>query len=118
MGPATTAFRELRMSRGSLLARNIDREQLRGLVNEAVQTGGGSFTPPREVQGRLDVLSAARSAIAPGTGDLTLAMLSPRGQNLLGMIGLLTVFTFDSALTIMVGSSVGSACQVLPADAQ
>lgn len=88
LGPATTAFRELRMSRGSLLARNIEREQLRGLVAEAVQTSRESFTPPREVQERLSVLSAARATIVPGTGDLTLAMLSPRGQNLLGMIGL------------------------------
>ena len=31
--------------------------------------------------------------IAPGTGDLSLAMLSPRGQNLLGMLGL---FSLDS----------------------
>lgn len=88
LGPATTAFRELRMSRGSLLARNIERDQLRGLVAEAVQTSRESFTPPHEVQERLSVLSAARATIAPGTGDLTLAMLSPRGQNLLGMIGL------------------------------
>lgn len=88
LGPATTAFRELRMSRGSLLARTLDRQHLRGLVTEAVQTSRESFTPPGEVQSRLDLLSSARSALVPGAGDLTLAMLSPRGQNLLGMIGL------------------------------
>lgn len=88
MGSAGTAYRELRMSRGSLLSRNIGAEQLRGLITEAVQATREQFTPSKEVEGRVGELSAALRAIAPGTGDLDLAMLSPRGQNLLGMIGL------------------------------
>lgn len=87
---ATTAYRELRMSRGSLLSRNVEQEQLRNLVTEAVQTSRDNFTPPAEVEARLRELSQALAGIAPGTGDLTLAMLSPRGQNLLGMIALFT----------------------------
>ena len=88
MGPATIAFRELRMSRGSLLERNVDREQLRGLITEAMQTTRRGFKPPEDVRKRLEALSESRAVIAPGTGDLSLAMLSPRGQNLLGMLGL------------------------------
>jgi putative ATP-dependent endonuclease of the OLD family len=88
MGPATVAFRELRMSRGSLLERNVDRDQLRGLITEAMQTSRSAFRPPEDVSERLAHLSQARSQIVPGTGDLRLAMLSPRGQNLLGMLGL------------------------------
>lgn len=88
MGPATVAFRELRMSRGSLLERNVDREQLRGLITEAMQATRDGFQPPEDVEKRLQALSKAREAIAPGTGALNLAMLSPRGQNLLGMLGL------------------------------
>jgi putative ATP-dependent endonuclease of OLD family len=88
IGPATVAFRELRMSRGSLLERNVDREQLRGLITEAMQASRSGFDPPEDVKNRLQALSNSRSEIAPGTGDLRLAMLSPRGQNLLGMLGL------------------------------
>jgi putative ATP-dependent endonuclease of OLD family len=88
MGPATVAFRELRMSRGSLLERNVDRDQLRGLITEAMQTSRSSFEPPEDVRKRLEDLSVSRSQIVPGTGDLRLAMLSPQGQNLLGMLGL------------------------------
>ena len=88
MGPATVAFRELRMSRGSLLERNVDREQLRGLITEAMQASRDGFRSPEDVEKRLQALSVRRSAIAPGTGDLSLAMLTPRGQNLLGMLGL------------------------------
>jgi putative ATP-dependent endonuclease of OLD family len=98
IGPATTAFRELRMSRGSLLERNVDREQLRGLITEAMQTSRSAFEPPDDVKKRLGVLSDSRSEIAPGTGNLTLAMLSPRGQNLLGMLGLFSQGT-DATLT-------------------
>jgi putative ATP-dependent endonuclease of OLD family len=88
MGAATTAFRELRMSRGSLLARNIERAHLRGLVTEAVQASRDSFSAPEDVRKRLVELSKALASIAPGLGDLALAILSPRGQNLMGMIGL------------------------------
>jgi putative ATP-dependent endonuclease of OLD family len=88
MGPATAAFRELRMSRGSLLERNVDRDQLRGLITEAMQASREGFQPPEDVRARMQTLSEAREMIAPGTGDLSLAMLSPRGQNLLGMLGL------------------------------
>lgn len=88
MGSASTAYRELRMSRGSLLSRNIQPEQLRSLVTEAVQATRDQFEPSKEVESRLHELTATLDGIAPGTGDLELAMLSPRGQNLLGMIGL------------------------------
>lgn len=88
IGSAGTAYRELRMSRGSLLSRNIQPEQLRGLVTEAVQATRDQFDPSEEVKARVAELSGALKAIAPGTGDLDLAMLSPPGQNLLGMIGL------------------------------
>lgn len=99
MGPATVAFRELRMSRGSLLERNVDREQLRGLITEAMQTSRDGFQAPEDVRKRLQALSKARAAIAPGTGDLSLGMLSPRGQNLLGMLGLFSA-TGDVAVPL------------------
>lgn len=88
MGSAATAYRELRMSRGSLLSRNVDHEQLRNLVTQTVQATRDSFAPSEAVGNRLAELTEALHEIAPGTGDLSLAMLSPRGQNLLGMIGL------------------------------
>lgn len=88
MGSAGTAYRELRMSRGSLLSRNVDSEQLRGLVTAAVQATRDGFTPSEEVASRLKELSEALQAIAPGTGQLDLALMSPRGQSLLGMVGL------------------------------
>jgi len=90
MGSAVTAYRELRMSRGSLLSRNLDHEQLRGLVTEAVQATRDNFNPSAEVIERLQQLSEALEKVAPGTGQLALALLSPRGQNLLGMVGLFT----------------------------
>jgi putative ATP-dependent endonuclease of OLD family len=85
---AGTAYRELRMSRGSLLARNIQPEQLRGLVTEAVQATRDQFQVSEDIEARLQEISAAFKGIAPGAGALNLAMLSPPGQNLLGMIGL------------------------------
>jgi putative ATP-dependent endonuclease of OLD family len=88
MGPAITAYRELRMSRGSLLSRNLAPEQLRGLVTEALQATRDNFNPSPEVLERLEQISRSLERIAPGTGELALAVLSPRGQNLLGMIGL------------------------------
>ena len=53
-----------------------------------MQTTRRGFKPPEDVRKRLEALSESRAVIAPGTGDLSLAMLSPRGQNLLGMLGL------------------------------
>jgi putative ATP-dependent endonuclease of OLD family len=88
MGSAVTAYRELRMSRGSLLSRNLGPEQLRGLVTEALQATRDNFHPSSEVSARLKQLSESLERIAPGTGELALAVLAPRGQNLLGMIGL------------------------------
>lgn len=88
LGPAATAFRELRLSRGSLLARNIDREHLRGLAADAVQASREAFAAPEDVKDRLEVLSAARENLAPGTGPLSLGVLPSRSQSLLGMLGL------------------------------
>jgi putative ATP-dependent endonuclease of the OLD family len=88
MGSAATAYQELRMSRGSLLFRNVEHEQLRSLVTDAVQAARDSFSPSEEVTTRLGALSEALHEVAPDAGDLALAMLSPRGQSLLGMIGL------------------------------
>lgn len=88
MGSPVIAYRELRMSRGSLLSRNLDHEQLRSLVTEAVQATRENFRPSSDVVDRLEELSKALEDVAPGTGQLALALLSPRGQNLLGMVGL------------------------------
>lgn len=88
MGSAATAYRELRMSRGSLLSRNVDPEHLRSLVTEAVQATRDNFKPSEAVTTRVTEVSEALQAIAPGTGELDLALLSPRGQNMLGLIGL------------------------------
>ncbi len=88
IGSPGTAYRELRMSRGSLLTRNISPDQLRGLVTEAVQATRDQFKLSPDVEDRIGALSEALNAIAPGTGELDLGMLSPRGQNLLGMVGL------------------------------
>ena len=119
MSPASTASSELRMSRGSLLSRNIDSTQLRALVTGAVKASRDGFVPPAEIQARLRELSKIRASVAPGTGTLSLGLFSPRGQSLLGMVGLfsqaglvelpltsaglgtqqLTLFTLASALT-------------------
>jgi putative ATP-dependent endonuclease of the OLD family len=88
IGSAGAAYRELRMSRGSLLSRNIQPEQLRALVTEAVQATRDQFSLSEETEARVQGLSQALKAIAPGAGELDLAMLSPPGQNLLGMVGL------------------------------
>jgi putative ATP-dependent endonuclease of the OLD family len=88
IGSAAGAYRDLRMSRGSLLYRNVEHDQLRGLITDAVQATRDTFTPGEDVEKRLDMLSHALEEIAPGNRHLSLAMLSPRGQSLLGMIGL------------------------------
>lgn len=88
LGPASTAFRELRLSRGSLLSRNIDREHLRGLAVEAMQASRDAFVAPDDVRKRLEVLSIAREGLAPGTGTLRLGVLPTRNQSLLSMLGL------------------------------
>jgi putative ATP-dependent endonuclease of OLD family len=84
----SAAYRELRMSRGSLLSRNIQPEQLRALVTEAMQATREQFNVPEETAARLGELSEALRAVAPGAGNLDLAVLSPPGQNLLSSIGL------------------------------
>jgi putative ATP-dependent endonuclease of OLD family len=84
----SAAYRELRMSRGSLLARNVQPGQLRALVTEAMQATRDEFSVPEETAARLRELSEALRAIAPGAGDLDLAILSPPGQNLLSSVGL------------------------------
>lgn len=88
IGSAAGAYRELRMSRGSLLYRNVEHEQLRGLLTDAVQATRDTFAPGEDVEKRLEALSRALEEIAPGNRNLSLAMVSPRGQSLLGMIGL------------------------------
>ncbi|HET6998186.1 MAG TPA: AAA family ATPase [Solirubrobacterales bacterium] len=103
---ATTAYRELRMSRGSLLSRNVQPEQLRALVTEAVQATRDEFSVPEETAARLQELSEALRAIAPGAGKLDLAMLSPRGQNLLGLVGLFG--TIDGTTVPLVNAGLGT----------
>lgn len=84
----SAAYRELRMSRGSLLARNVQPDQLRALVTEAMQATRDQFSVPEETAVRLRELSEVLRAIAPGAGELDLAVLSPPGQNLLSSVGL------------------------------
>lgn len=90
MSAAATGFREFRMSRGSLLSRNIEPSQLRGLITEAVQISRDQFSTPAEIEKQLEELTEALAVLAPEVGDLKLGLLSPRGQNLLSMIGLFT----------------------------
>ncbi|MBS1676381.1 MAG: AAA family ATPase [Actinobacteria bacterium] len=87
----SAAYRDLRMSRGSLLTRNVQPDQLRALVTEAMQATRDDFSVPKETAARLQELSEALQAVAPGAGKLDLAILSPLGQNLLSSVGLFGV---------------------------
>jgi hypothetical protein len=60
------------MSRGSLLARSLDDDQLRRLVTDAIQSARESFTPSAAIQARLGELSSELEKIAPGSGALAL----------------------------------------------
>jgi hypothetical protein len=53
-----------------------------------MQAARGTFAPSSDVKARVAALSDELERIAPGAGALALAMLPPRGQNLLGMVGL------------------------------
>lgn len=109
ISPANTAYRELRMSRGSLLSRNVEPDQLRGLVTQAVQATRDAFEVPAATMDRLTEISTSFREIAPGAGDLDLGMLSPPGQNLLSLVGLFGA-RGDSAVPL---SSAGLGTQQL-----
>jgi putative ATP-dependent endonuclease of OLD family len=88
VGGPGTAYRDLRLSRGSLLSRNVATDQLRGLATEALQAARTELAISAEVRARLQLISSTLSDLAPGTGPLDLGLLPPKGQNLLSMIGL------------------------------
>lgn len=88
LGTASDAYRELRMTRGSLLARNVDEQQLRAIAAAALKSSRDEFKVPADIKKQIDELSTVLHEIAPGVGPLGLGMLSPRGQNLLSLLSL------------------------------
>lgn len=88
MGELRDTLRDLRMARGSLLERSLGREELRGAAAQAVREASDAMTLPQEVGARLSDLLALFRHEGVTDRDLSLQLLAPPGQNLLGMLGL------------------------------
>jgi putative ATP-dependent endonuclease of OLD family len=88
VGEMRGSSREFRMARGSLLERTLGREDVRGAAALAVRAASDHLELPQEVETRLETLGAHLTREGITTADLTLEVLSPPGQSLLGLLGL------------------------------
>lgn len=88
VGDLAETARELRMARGSLLERTLGSDELRGSAAAAVRRASGELTVSEDVTKRLGSLRDVLMAAGVTEGDLSLQLVAPPGQNLLGMLGL------------------------------
>lgn len=87
-GGSRPAYREFRMSRGSLLERIIGREEMRARAVDVLKGASAGLQIPEPAKAELDRLRKRLDAEGVAPGELSLALLSPPGQNLLGFLGL------------------------------
>lgn len=88
VGEMRGSSREFRMARGSLLERTLGREDVRGAAAVAVRVASEQLRLPKEVEVRLATLGADLQREGVTTDEVTLEVLSPPGQSLLGLLGL------------------------------
>lgn len=88
VGDALGSAREFRMARGSLVERTLGRDEVRGAAAGAVREASKLLDIPNEVVERLDVLAERLRSDGLAADSVTLELLSPPGQSLLGLLGL------------------------------
>jgi putative ATP-dependent endonuclease of the OLD family len=88
VGDARGSAREFRMARGSLVERTLGREDVRGAAATAVREASKTLELPSDLTDRLDDLGTLLRSDGLATYPLTLELLSPPGQSLLGLLGL------------------------------
>lgn len=88
VGEMRGSSREFRMARGSLLQRRLGHEEIRGVAARAVRAASVDLELPKEVQEGLAELGKRLRAEGIVDDVVTLELLSPPGQSLLGLLGL------------------------------
>jgi putative ATP-dependent endonuclease of OLD family len=88
VGDTRGSSREFRMARGSLVERTLGRDEVRGAAASAVREASKLLDIPPEVVGRLDELAGRLRGDGLVADSVTLELLSPPGQSLLGLLGL------------------------------
>lgn len=88
VGDTRGSSREFRMARGSLVERTLGRDEVRGAAASAVREASRLLDIPPEVVGRLDELAGRLRGDGLVADSVTLELLSPPGQSLLGLLGL------------------------------
>lgn len=88
VGDARGSAREFRMARGSLVERTLGRDEVRGAAAGAVREASKLLDIPTEVVDRLDALAERLRGDGLVADSVTLELLSPPGQSLLGLLGL------------------------------
>ena len=88
VGDARGSAREFRMARGSLVERTLGREEMRGAATVAFREASKALDIPTEVRERLDALAGRLRSDGLAADSVTLELLSPPGQSLLGLLGL------------------------------
>lgn len=89
VGDARGTAREFRMARGSLVERTlVGREEVRGAAAVAVREASKLLDIPTDVVERLDALASRLRSDGLAADSMTLELLSPPGQSLLGLLGL------------------------------
>jgi putative ATP-dependent endonuclease of OLD family len=88
VGELAETARDLRMARGSLLERSLGSEELRAAAAASVRQASAELEVSQEVTDRLAALGELMSREGVADGELSLQLVAPAGQNLLGMLGL------------------------------
>ena len=88
VGDARGTAREFRMARGSLVERTLGRDEVRGAAASAVREASKLLDIPADVVARLDELAGRLRGDGLAADSVTLELLSPPGQSLLGLLGL------------------------------
>lgn len=88
VGDTRGSAREFRMARGSLVERTLGRDEVRGAAAGAVREASKLLDIPPEVMNRLDALAKRLRGDGLVADSVTLELLSPPGQSLLGLLGL------------------------------
>jgi putative ATP-dependent endonuclease of the OLD family len=82
------AYREFRLSRGSLLQRTIGSEELRASAVASLRAASADLQLPADAKQEIQRLRQRLDGESLAPGELALALISPPGQNLLGLLGL------------------------------
>lgn len=88
VGDARGSAREFRMARGSLVERTLGRDEVRGAAASAVREASKLLDIPTDVVERLDELAGRLRGDGLVADSVTLELLYPPGQSLLGLLGL------------------------------